>query len=244
MRSLAARSLVPELLDTLPADDPGAMRSRGDIRRINAISFAAHILAGRMRRHAVAPPRRILDIGCGDGRIMLALARRLAPTWPGVAVTLLDRQNIVAPRTLAGFTALGWSAATRGEDVLRPEAFASGPFDIVVANLFLHHFGDAALAPLLANVAASAGLFVAAEPRRRPLTLVAAQALGAIGANRVTRHDAPASVRAGFRAGELTALWPRSRQVLEERTVGPFTHVFAARGTAAGPAGRAPEDAA
>jgi hypothetical protein len=34
----------------------------------------------------------------------------LAPRWPPVQLTLLDRQDIVTPATLAGFAELGWAA--------------------------------------------------------------------------------------------------------------------------------------
>jgi len=46
----------------------------------------------------------------------------------------------------------------------------------------------------------------------------------------VTRHDAVVSVRAGFRGGELAALWPRGEGwTIEERARGPFGHAFVAR---------------
>jgi hypothetical protein len=50
-----------------------------------------------------------------------------------------------------------------------------------------------------------------------------------LGANDVTRHDAVASVRAGFRERELSALWPQDRAwTLRECGVFPFTHAFRA----------------
>ncbi len=53
--------------------------------------------------------------------------------------------------------------------------------------------------------------------------------LWAIGCNRVTLHDAAASVRAGFRGGELAASWPQSGGWdVEERAAGLFSHSFAA----------------
>jgi hypothetical protein len=53
--------------------------------------------------------------------------------------------------------------------------------------------------------------------------------LGAIGCNDVTRHDAVASVRAGFRDGQLSALWPAGPWKLTERGAGLFSHLFVAR---------------
>jgi hypothetical protein len=50
----------------------------------------------------------------------------------------------------------------------------------------------------------------------------------ALGANDVTRHDAVASVRAGFRGRELSGLWPAGAAGwrLNERGIFPFTHLF------------------
>lgn len=98
----------------------------------------------------------------------------------------------------------------------------------MLANLFLHHF-DARLPELMTGAARLAPLFVATEPRRDAVTLAAGRLVGLIGANAVTRHDAPASVRAGFAGRELTALWPEHGWQTEERRAGLFTHLFVAR---------------
>jgi hypothetical protein len=51
-----------------------------------------------------------------------------------------------------------------------------------------------------------------------------------IGCNAVTRHDAAASVRAGFAGRELSALWPaRPGWRLREGRAGLFSHLFVAR---------------
>ena len=72
-------------------------------------------------------------------------------------------------------------------------------------------------------------MLLATEPRRGSFPLAAARLLWAIGANGVTRHDAAASVRAGFAGKELSALWPAGQgRPIEERRGGLFSHVFAA----------------
>lgn len=245
--NLAGRTLVGEVLDALPAGDPRASASRRDLFRINGLMLAGRILAGLVRRHATCPPRRVLEVGCGDGQLTLRVARRLAPAWPGVHLTLLDRQDIVAPSTRSAFEALGWTVERVAADVFEYLASPappgrSGHFDAAMANLFLHHFDDDALRGLFARLGARATIFAASEPVRTGLALAASRAVMLIGANGVTRHDAPASVRAGFRGTELSALWQAGAgsRVLEERGIGPFTHVFAAAGAmAAGPSGGA-----
>ena len=224
------RVLTPEILDHLDPGDPRAIRSRRDLARINFVMRQGAIMAGAL--WGLAAPRLLADLGGGDGRFLLGLARRLASSnsrgrWPGVTAVILDQQNIVSDQTRAGFAALGWRC-----EVLQGDIFQTLPRlqpDIVIANLFLHHLDDTALARLLALVAAQSKAFVACEPRRSGFALLGAHLVGLLGANDVTRHDAVASVRAGFHGSDLSARWPRSGSwTVKERAALPFTHVFSA----------------
>lgn len=219
----AERTLVPEHLDTMPPDAPEARVSRRDLHRINAIMLQSRILAGLMKAHVQEPPRRIVELGCGDGLTTRAVLRRLAPAWPGGTLTLVDAQPVVLERAVDDLAALGWRVEIVTADVFDwlPRA---GTYDLAIANLFLHHFDAADLPRLLGGIAAGCGTFVAAEPRRSRFAAMAAGSLRAIGANAVTRHDAVVSVKAGFRDGELAASWPGA--VLVDAAHGPFTHAF------------------
>ena len=95
----------------MPADDPRAVRSRRDLVRVNGWMGQAGVMARALAAYAGPdpPPRRLLDLGAGDGAFMLRIARRLAPRWPGVTAILLDRQDIVGRQTRAAFAALGWN---------------------------------------------------------------------------------------------------------------------------------------
>ncbi|HYM19155.1 MAG TPA: methyltransferase domain-containing protein [Micropepsaceae bacterium] len=225
-----ARRLEPEWLDLLPAEDPRARRSRRDLKRINALMFQTRIMTSLLFKHSGGKrPRRIIELGGGDGTFMLALARKLVTRWVGVTVTLVDQQDIVDERTRRAFSGFGWRLENVKADVFDYLARAE-PADIVTANLFLHHFNGDPLRELLARAGRLSKLFAAAEPRRSAPSLIASRLLIAIGANDVTRHDAPASVCAGFRDRELSALWPSDGQwELHEKLSPPFTHVFAAR---------------
>lgn len=234
---LTSRRLVPEILDGLAPDDPRARRSRGDLARINRVMRQAAIAASLVDRHLAAPggrPLRMLELGCGDGQAMLRVARRLAGRYPGTELTLLDRAPSVSDRTMEGFAALGWTVEVTRADAFDWLAAPAERHDLALANLFLHHFADAELARLLRAVASRAGLLIATEPLRTMPSLMASRLVALIGANDVTRHDAPASVRAGFRCEELGALWaPVCGMVLEEASSLPFTHVFAGRSDSA-----------
>jgi SAM-dependent methyltransferase len=227
-----ARQVQREWLDELPADDPRAARSRRDLVRVNTWMMQPGIMARALLAHyGPVAPRTILDLGSGDGRFMLRVAGLLAKRWAGVAVIMLDQQDIVAASTRRGFEALGWSAETITGDVfgaLAEDRLRS--VDIITANLFLHHFTEAQLKSLFARLAPSGQLFAACEPRRGALPLLASRLLWAIGCNDVTRHDAVLSVEAGFNDRELSALWPASSEWrLHEHPARLFTHCFVAR---------------
>jgi hypothetical protein len=220
-----SRILTPEILDFLEPGDPRAVASRRDLARINTVMRQGAIMARALADFPV--PKLLVDLGGGDGRFLLGVARRLAQRWPGVRAVIADRQDIVSAETRAGFAGRGWQC-----EVLQGDIFESLPRlepDIVTANLFLHHLDDAALARLLALVAGRTKAFAACEPRRSGFALLGSYMVGVLGANDVTRHDAVASVRAGFRDSELSALWPQSgRWTLGEHAAFPFTHVFKA----------------
>lgn len=222
------RVLVPEILDDLAADDPRAVRSRADLRRINWLMGQALIMAGLVRRHVEGERLSFLELGAGDAMPALRLARRLKGKH---SLTLLDMVDTAPPERIAEIGALGWNVEVVTADAFAWLAATDQCFDVVLANLFLHHFEGERLVRLLALVAARTTTFLATEPRRdRPSWLAATMTI-AIGANDVTRHDAPASVRAGFTGDELGVLWRAANgTVLEERRRGPFTHAFAGRG--------------
>lgn len=226
------RIVEPELLDQLPADDPRAVRSRHDLKLINALLFHTRMMARGLIRHCGDDrPRTLVDLGSGDGTFILGVARRLASRWPNVSVTLLDRQDIVSGDTRAAFAALGWKVETVMADLFDfLEGIGPADADIITANLFLHHFTPQQLARLLARAAQAARLFVACEPRRTSWVRESSRLLWALGCNDVSVHDAVASARAGFTGKELSALWPTGENwELHERAAGPFGHCFVAR---------------
>jgi hypothetical protein len=226
------RRLEAELLDQLPADDPGAIRSRRDLKRVNAFMNNARCVASLLLTHVAGrQPRTILDLGSGDGAFMLQVARRLAPHWRDVTAILLDRQNIVSEETRAKFQALHWRIETISADVFDfLEGGQAANVDALTANLFLHHFTDEQLTRLFARAAQHAWLVAACEPRRAKFVVELSRMLWAVGCNDVTVHDAIASARAGFRDRELSALWPdRENWDLQERSAAVFSHCFVAR---------------
>lgn len=229
------RTVQPELLDHLDASTLWAIRSRADLQRLNRIMGHAEIITTAFHRHleqetARERSLRICELGAGDGTLLLKLAEK----WSSLDVTaeaeLIDLHYLVSEETRHNFVELDWHATPVAADVMAWLNQSTEVVDVMLANLFLHHFRDAPLRELLRCAAARTKLFIACEPRREMLGLAASHLLWAIGCNTVTQHDAAISVHAGFRGKELTALWPDHDQwQISEYPAGLFSHCFIAK---------------
>jgi hypothetical protein len=228
------RTVAPELLDFLPPADARAARSRQDLVRVNAWMGHCGVVVQTLRAVCAGPaPRRVVELGAGDGRFLLSVARRLPAAWRGTTAVLLDRLQVVSVETCRDFEAIGWRVEVVQADALEWLA-QPAPLrcDVMLANLFLHHFKEAPLTALLGGVARQARAFIAAEPRRSLRSLFFSRLLWLIGCNDVTRHDAPVSVQAGFAGSELSRLWPAGQSwTLNERPIGWFSHLLVAQRT-------------
>ena len=220
------RRVEAEWLDELPAHDPRAQRSRRDLERINAFMGNARIVAREIERELPSGFASIAEIGAGSGAFLARLAARIARR--DVEAHLVDRQDVVGPEARAGLAARGWTVKSAQCDAFE-WLERSPPVEVMVANLFLHHFEPPRLGAMLALVARRTRLFVACEPRRSSIALAGSRLLGVIGCNDVSRHDAVVSVRAGFAGAEISSLWPvAAGWTLREAARAPFSHVFVA----------------
>jgi len=248
------RVVEPELLDELPAQAPDAQRSRCDLVRINALMGHAEMIRKHLQRSRA---KRVVDIGAGDGTLLASALKGISGIQE---VVLVDRQIIVSDRTLTALRSRAGKITVLEADVFQwlrsppnPSANLVHAIDetniasesrlqaesgeivatAIIANLFLHHFQGTQLGELLKLAADRCDLFIACEPRRGAWPGFAASLLGLIGCNRVTRHDARISVRAGFRDRELSAIWPDpDLWQIEEREAGLFSHLFVVRRSA------------
>ena len=236
------RRVHAEELDYLSAEDPAAQRSRRDLLRVHRAMGTVGIIARACRQllstlpvndaPSLNRPLRILELGAGDGRLMLRVAQALGKSFGEVELVLLDRQDIVTDATIDAYAALGWQVSTRVVDVRdwAADAALGEQHDLVTTTLFLHHFEGAELDALLHAMALTSARTFACEPRRGFIAKSGSRLIGLIGANSVTRNDAVLSVQAGFRDNEISARWPREsgNWLLIERAAGPFSHVFSA----------------
>lgn len=225
------RRVERELLDGLAVEDPRAQRSRTDLRRVHRAMATLPIVQRALDRGLEGSiPRTVLELGAGDGSLMRRLARGRASRWPNVRVTLLDRLNAIDPPTLSDIRTAGWTPSVVTMDVFDWVAQRDDAcWDVVLANLFVHHFAPGDVARLFAAISARTRLFVCCEPRRSALAIAGSHLIGLLGAGPVTRQDAVSSVNAGFRARELSVLWPQHEDwIVDEYAAGLFGHCLVA----------------
>lgn len=231
MPAAKPRLVVPELLDQLEADDPRALRSRRDLRTVHTAMRSPSILRRLLANLPLeAPPRRIIELGAGDGSLMLRVAALWRPSSSNIELTLLDRVDLLTDSTRAAYSRLGWEVGMIRADVLewvgRP---VSATYDLCIVSLFLHHFSQPDLGAILQGIARRVNAVVCIEPRRSVLARIAAHCIGLIGASELTRTDAVISVGAGFRGSELGEAWKDAGWIISEFPALPFTHCFTAR---------------
>lgn len=198
------RTIARELMDGL-VDDVDELEAN-----LRDIAFANARLGGtapvvRALRQLDARRLDVLDVGSGAADIPLALVRDASRRGVELSVTCLDRSEqmlALARRTAGGDPALSFVRADGGA-----LPFADGAFDVVICTLALHHFdpGDAqALLRELRRVARVTP--VVCDLRRSELAFVATWLWSRTSRNRLTRHDAPLSVRRAYTPDEALAL--------------------------------------
>lgn len=191
-KTIESRKVLPELLDSLPADDPRAIRSRRELRWINTLMGNERYILRQLHAHPAAALRGVLELGAGEGQ----LCRKIQAEFPRSRVCGYD----LIERPAALPAAIEWQAGD--VTTLSPPR----GFGVIVANLFLHHFPDAALhwfTEWLPHVS----LVIINEPLRRPSSHLWGRCLRPL-LHDVTRHDMHVSIDAGFITGEIPALWP------------------------------------
>ena len=187
---MSERVVIPEFLDCMSPDDPEAMRSRRDLRRVNRLMGNDQWICRTAAKFPEIAHRGIVEIGAGDG----ALCNRLQKLFPSAPVAAYD----LAPAPPNLEPEISWH---QGDIFEMPRPAKCG---LMIANLFLHHFeGDALLA--LGQWMKSAELIIICEPARARLPHLLGGMMHPF-INRITRHDMHVSIRAGFVAEEIIRL--------------------------------------
>jgi ubiquinone/menaquinone biosynthesis C-methylase UbiE len=185
-----------ELLDEHDAPREDMERSLRDLRRINRYLGGVSIYRALVRRFA---PASILDVGTGTSDLLESV--------PDV------RTRIGLDFKIDHLLFLREGSRVRrvvGDAQRLP--FRNGTVDLITSSHFFHHFSPDENAAILAESLRVAGRGVAVSDTRRhyaPLLLVLL--LGALRlVGRITRYDAPASVRQGYTLAEARQIAART----------------------------------
>jgi len=199
------RVTAAELLDDDLGTSDEISLSLDDLWRINrflgGISSNLRMLTRVLARKGLRSPR-ILEIGAGDSRLAGRMHQKLLKRGIHAEYFVLDRRfahltngqpkdNGLQPLVADGFAL----------------PFAEGTFDVVMCNLFFHHFsGERAREFLrsLAHVARWAVLVNDLERHILPYLFI--RIASPFARSRLTKHDAPASVRQAYTREELKDL--------------------------------------
>jgi 2-polyprenyl-3-methyl-5-hydroxy-6-metoxy-1,4-benzoquinol methylase len=184
------RLVEPEIIDQLPPDHPDVIRSRRDLRMINFLMGNERWIARNLRGFPEARARGVIEIGAGEGTLLKSLACR----YPGTPLAGCD----LAPRPATLSASIEWYQ----QDVF--ECLADCHAGVLAANLFLHHFTDEEL-PRFAPLLQPFEIICVNEPYRTQQTITDANIIMPL-VGRATKHDMPASIRAGFLHGEMPRL--------------------------------------
>ena len=137
----------------------------------------------------------LLDVAAGAGFVPSKIQERLSPKLD-LTITLLDR---------ARSHLNGSDRAVAGDALALP--FADSSFDLVCCNLFVHHLAPDELRRFAREALRVCRVaFLVNDVIRSPIHLALTYAGFPLYRSRITRNDAPASVRQAYTSAELRDL--------------------------------------
>jgi 2-polyprenyl-3-methyl-5-hydroxy-6-metoxy-1,4-benzoquinol methylase len=185
---MVERVVKPEILDSLDATDPTAIRSRQDLRMINWFMRGEAWILKQLE--GIENLTKVVEIGAGDGHLATKIKEKF-PNVEVIAVDLLNRPEGV-PLEVEWLTG----------DVMLSDCFDADT--VVIANLFIHHLDDEKLFQLGEKISSCRSIIMA-EPHRYWFSKLLGYFMFPV-INHVTRHDMIVSIDAGFRFGEIAGL--------------------------------------
>jgi SAM-dependent methyltransferase len=204
---LTERRLAVELMDSPGLDRERHLEALDALARVNAVSLSAGRLWSEIARlgRAGVRPVRVLDVACGGGDMLAALARRSRRRGVDVELHGCDLNPVALERARAGAGGrLGVTFQTL--DVV-DDPLPTG-FDVVCTSLFLHHLEHRNAVRLLGAMARAARRLVFVQDLRRTRLghVFARVGLQVLTRSDVARHDGLVSVEAAFTTEEAEAL--------------------------------------
>jgi len=197
------RVAISELLDTDAGTTDEVAASLCDLRRINCwfggVATTADMV-DRVARETKRSSLSLLEVAAGSGYVPETARQRLERYGLHLEVTVLDR----VPSHLSN-----GNPAVAGDALALP--FRAASFDLLSCNLFAHHLSPPELVQFVDE-----GLRVCRiallinDLVRHPLHLSLVYAGMPLYRSRLTRHDAPASVRQAYTPEEVQKLLAQS----------------------------------
>lgn len=208
---MGPRVLAGEWMDAPDAPRDELDRSLGFIRAVNRVLGGRRALVGQLAAWSRAWPRdrsvTLLDVGTGSADLPVEAVRWAKRAGRELRVTGVDVHETTASLARAFVDkqedVRGSVEVLQADALQLVERFGPASFDYVHAGMFLHHLGSVQVLTMLRVMdrIARRGIIVNDLARTR---------LGVIGAKIITlgqgpmvRHDAVASVRAGFTKAEV-----------------------------------------
>lgn len=191
-----------ELLDEHDAPEQDMLRSLDDLRGINRYLGGVPIYRRMLKRLVpdAGRPLTMLDLGTGTSDLLEALRP------PAMLAVGLDFkfQHLLYGQSPGGITRRVCADAFN-------LPFASQSVDVVTSAHFFHHFSPDENVGILEEAMRVARIGVAVnDTRRHHLPLLFTRIIGALGlVGRITKLDAPASVRQGYTLPEARAIAAR-----------------------------------
>jgi len=204
------RTDAVELLDG-PLDDPAALAGNlRDLGRINRRLGGVRLSAAAIE--ALAAHRdelTLLDVGTGGADIPLELIARALRRGRHIRVVGVDARPEILAAAVRGRPEISTSAGLElhvGDG--RRLAYPDRSFDVAHASLVLHHLEPEEATAVLREMRRVARLGVVVNDLERSrLGLLGAWLIGhLLTGNRLTRHDAPLSVRRAYQAPEMASM--------------------------------------
>jgi ubiquinone/menaquinone biosynthesis C-methylase UbiE len=202
------RHAVLELLDTDSGTEQEVRASLADLRWFNrwfgGLSTLRALLT-RVSGSAQQTNLSLLEVGAGEGYLPGAVNREFEPADLRLNIVLLDR--------CASHLPLHSSLPKVAGDALRLP-FRDASFDLVCSSLFLHHLTPETAVSFVREALRVSKLAVLVHDLiRHPLHLALAYLGTPLSRSRITRNDAPASVRQAYTVEAVRGLCERAGAV-------------------------------
>jgi hypothetical protein len=197
------RVATAELLDTDSGTPAEVAASIGDLRVINRWFggvATTEDMVGRVARKTNQSSLSLLEVAAGSGYVPETARQQLQQRGLQLQVTLLDR----APSHLSN-----GNRAVAGDALALP--FRDASFDLLSCNLFAHHLSPQEMVQFADEALRVCRIAVLINDLiRHPLHLSLVYAGMPLYSSRLTRHDAPASVRQAYTPEEMQTLLVQS----------------------------------